>query len=331
MSTHTIDRPRLVPLAGVACAAALLVLAGGCAQKPKPGTYATPEEAVAAAAALVGTNNDPRTDEVFGPGSSEAFHTGDAAEDARLAAMVKQMIAEKVDFEDAEDGSKVALFGNKGWPFPIPLVKDGDRWRFDMQKGREEMLNRRVGFYELSTLSSLHAYVDAQREYASVGRDGKPPAYAQKFRSSPGKHDGLYWEAEGDQQSPLGALLADAATREESSEPKPYHGYNYRILTAQGQSAPGGARNFVDAKGNMTGGFSAIAWPAKYGNSGVMTFVVSPKGIVYQKDLGPQTETLAPAMQAFDPDASWEPTGDTLADVPDVNQELPAAEEEETR
>jgi hypothetical protein len=314
-------------LVGAVAVAALLTT--GCA-KPKPGTYATPEEAVAAFSTLIGTKDNPRTDEVFGTGASDMFHSGDADEDQRMADVVKKLVGEKVAFQDVDDQTKVALFGDKAWPFPIPLVKDGDRWRFDTAAGREELLNRRIGYYELSTLDSLHAYVDAQREYAGTSHDGKPLTFAQRFRSSEGQHDGLYWAvATGEAPSPLGEVLADAATRSQENEPRPYHGYNYRILTAQGAAAPGGAKSYLDAAGNLTGGFAAIAWPAKYGNSGVMTFVISDRGIAYQKDLGPQTGDLAPKIASFDPDTSWEPTGDTLASAVGTNDDLGALDAEE--
>ena len=197
----------------------------------------------------------------------------------------------------------MALFGDQAWPFPIPLAKTGERWRFDTEAGRQELLNRRIGFNELATLSSLHAYVDAQFEYYAQGRDGNPPAFAQRVRSAEGKQDGLYWAtAEDEDPSPLGDLLAGAAALE-SPEPKPFQGYEYRILKGQGKSAPGGERSYLNDKGLMTGGFAAIAWPAKYGNSGVMTFMVNARDIVFQKDLGPETAQLAAAITTFDPDA----------------------------
>jgi hypothetical protein len=304
----------------IICAAGLLCLSLSC-RRAEPGTFATPEEAVQALQALVGTGDERRTEEIFGPGSLELFRSGDAADDAKAAARVKELIAEKVAFEEFDATTRVALFGEKAWPFPIPLVKTGERWRFDTEAGRQELLNRRIGYNELSTLASLHAYVDAQFEYHAEGRDGNPPAFAQKFYSSEGRRDGLYWEAgEDEAASPLGDLLAEAAA-EATAEPQPYHGYHYRILTSQGKSAPGGERNYIDAKGLMTGGFAAIAWPAKHGNSGVMTFMVNQRDMVFQKDLGAGTAQLAAAIQTFDPDESWAPTGDTLDEVEDDGEE----------
>jgi len=157
----------------------------------------------------------------------------------------------------------------------------------------------------------LHEFVDAQREYSSLPRDGNPPAFAQRFRSTEGKRDGLYWTAaEGEELSPLGELLAESDVDE--SNPQPFHGYYYRILTSQGASAPGGARDYLDTNGLMTGGFAVVAWPAKYGNSGVMTFITNQHGLIFQKDLGAETEQAASEIQAFDPDDSWVPTPDRM-------------------
>jgi hypothetical protein len=234
------------------------------------------------------------------------------------------MIAEKVAFEEMDADTRVALFGAEAWPFPIPLVRTGERWRFDTAAGREELLNRRIGFNELATLESLHAYVDAQKEYAAAGRDGNPPAFAQRFISTEGKHDGLYWAAEeGEEPSPIGDLLAEAAADYEG-EPQPFRGYRFKILTRQGASAPGGNRDYLDDAGRMTGGFAAIAWPAKYDNSGIMTFLVNHRDIVFQRDLGPETERAVAAIDSFDPDASWEPTGDSLGLIEDDGEEASA-------
>lgn len=311
----------------IVCAAGfaglLLLLAAGC-QRAEPGTYATPGEAIQALNEIIGTRDNPKTEVMFGPNSVDIFRSGDDEADAEAAAKVKALIAEKVAFEEIDANTQVALFGNKAWPFPIPLAKSGERWRFDTAAGREELLNRRIGYNELATLSSLHAYVDAQFEYDSQGHDGNPPAYAQRIRSEDGKQNGLYWPtAEDEEPSPLGDLLAGAAAVD-SPEPQPFHGYHYRVLKAQGKNAPGGERSYLNDKGLMTGGFAAIAWPAKYGNSGVMTFLISQRDIVFQKDLGPETATLAAAITAFDPDETWEPTGDSIDQVEDDSE--PAGE-----
>jgi hypothetical protein len=204
------------------------------------------------------------------------------------------------------------VLGKEEWWFPLPLVLKEGRWRFDAAGGREELLNRRIGRNELLVLASLHAYVDAQREYFAGGWAGRPPAYARRIRSSEGARDGLYWPAgEGEEESPLGPLYAEAASsRQQGAGPQPFHGYYFRILEGQGPGAPGGARSYLDKKDRLTRGFAAIAWPAKHGNSGIMTFQVNQQGIVFQKDFGPETETAVAAIDVYDPDESWYPTGD---------------------
>ena len=175
------------------------------------------------------------------------------------------MIVEKVAFKDLDETTKAAALGNEGWLFPLPLVLEKERWRFDAATGREELLNRRIGRNELLALASLHAYVDAQREYFAKGRDGKPRAYARQISSSEGLHDGLYWPvAEGEEESPLGPLYAEAAAdRSQKAGPQPFHGYYFRILEGQGKSAHGGERSYLDKKGRMTLGFAAIALARK--------------------------------------------------------------------
>jgi hypothetical protein len=277
-----------------------------------PGTFATPEEAMQALADLAGTGDKQKAEEIFTPSGIDLLSSGDAADDREDMLTVKALILEKVAFEELY-GSRIALLGNEAWPFPIPLVPQDGRWRFDTEAGREELLNRRIGRNELLVLESLHAYIDAQQEYFAQGRDGQPPAYARKFLSGEGAHDGLYWPAaEGEPESPLGPLLVEASleSRSASAGPKPFNGYYFRILDAQGKSAPGGERSFVDGQGLMTGGFAVVAWPAKYGNSGIMSFLVSQQGVVFEKDLGADTDTAVAAITAYDPDSSWHPTRD---------------------
>jgi hypothetical protein len=204
--------------------------------------------------------------------------------------------------------------GDDLWPFPIPIVKTNGGWYFDTAVGKEELLNRRIGTNELATIPVMRAYVDAQREYASEDRDGSEILkYAQRLVSSPGKHDGLYWPLEpGGEESPLGPLVAYAQEEgynpeiraEEEVERGPYHGYHFKILTRQGKHARGGQYNYV-INGNMIAGFALVAWPAEYGDSGIMTFIVNQQGRVYQKDLGPNTAKLARNMTEYDPDPTW--------------------------
>ena len=211
-----------------------------------------------------------------------------------------------------QEGAKMVLvIGEKDWPFPIPLVKKADQWFFDTKAGREEILNRRIGENELSTVQTLLAIVDAQREYAMNDRDNDGLLeYAEKFKSDPGKKNGLYWETKaGEEPSPLGELVADARaegyTRAGTKQdPVPFHGYYFRMLKKQGTHAPGGAFDYV-VKNNMIGGFAVVAYPAVYGSSGVMTFMVNHEGLVYQKDLGKNTAKTAKAMTSFDPDKTW--------------------------
>jgi hypothetical protein len=207
------------------------------------------------------------------------------------------------------DTKVILQVGKDEWPFPIPLVKDNTSWRFDSKAGKEEILNRRIGRNELDVIQVCLAYVDAQREYYM--RNPQHVAllqYATKFMSTKGKRDGLYWETTADEPpSPLGPFLARA--RSEGYNPTagkltPYHGYYYKMLTGQGPKAPGGAYDYV-VRGQMVGGFAMVAYPAQYGSSGIMTFIVNHDGVVYEKDLGPNTPALAQAMTKFNPDETW--------------------------
>jgi hypothetical protein len=205
------------------------------------------------------------------------------------------------------DGRYVAVLGRRAWPMPIPIVRDQNAWRFDTAAGVEEVTNRRIGRNELSAMDVARKYVEAQRVYASADRDGDQVLeYAQRLRSSPGQQDGLYWAPGADAgPSPFGPYIAEksefVAGRQEGD---PFLGYYFRVLTRQGANVPGGAYDYV-INGNMIAGFALIAWPADYGNSGVMTFMISHQGRLLEKDLGPETESVVAAMRAYDPDASW--------------------------
>ena len=291
---------------------ALCVVPTGCVTTAAPGTFATPREAMQRLASA--GEDQELADELLGPGGFSLLRSGDDAADREDFEAVRALILERVDFVDVTEDCKIALLGAEGWEYPLPLVREQGRWRFDVEAGREEILNRRVGRNELSTIATMHALVEAQREYAAEGRDGNPPAFAPQILSSEGRHDGLYWPvAEGQAASPLGPLVgaaADQRQQRDGSGPVPYHGYFYRALTAQGPSAPGGARSFVDSKGLLTGGFAFLAWPATHGNSGVMSFIVNQQGIVFERDLGPDTAHSASSIQSYDPDISWTPTKD---------------------
>ncbi len=274
-------------------------------------TYARPDEAVRALVGAAAANDKTALVAILGPGSDEIVSSGDPVADRAAAARLVAAAKQRTRLETLPSGAAVAHLGADDWPLPIPLVKEGDRWRFDGAAGREEILNRRIGNNELKAIAVAHVYVDAQHEHARREHD-----YAQKVRSDPGTHGGLYWDdPTGQNPSPLGPLLAEAtaegyATKpEQGAAPQPYHGYYYRILTAQGAHAPGGAKSYVK-DGRMTGGFALVAWPAEHGTSGIMTFIVGPQGIVYQKDLGDKTADAAKSITAFDPDDSWMPVRD---------------------
>jgi hypothetical protein len=302
--------------ARVGCFACTVLFAVACSSTPesKEIVYTSPEQAVRALVDAAVSGDAQRIDAVLGPESSGLLSSGDPVADRADAERVQELLAEKLAFEKTADGSMVAVLGNEGWTLPIPLVPEGNAWTFDVEAARDEITNRRVGRNEISTIATLHAYVDAQREYQSEGRDGKPPTYAQRMLSQPGKHDGLYWEAnESEPESPFGPFVAQASEEGYNTRGTgegAYHGYRYRILREQGSHAPGGATKYVDATGNMTGGFAAVAWPTKYGSSGVMTFLVNQRGMVYQKDLGASTDAAVQKITSFDPDSSWSPTGD---------------------
>jgi hypothetical protein len=293
----------------IACCAA----AAACSSDPVE-RFDTPDGAMHALADAAKSGDVSREDRILGTGGSALLNSGDEAQDREEANEIARAVQTKLEFEDRKDGTKIARIGEESWPFPIPLVRRSGGWSFDAVKGRDELDNRRIGRNELWTIETLHEYVDAQNEYRSEGRDGLPPAYAVRMTSTPGKHDGLYWPVEGDvPESPLGPLLAAAASDGpapgEASRP-PFHGYYYRMLTAQGACAPGGEKSYLEGD-RMTGGFALLAWPAEYGDSGVMSFVVCHQGVVYQKDLGAKTAALANDIQRFEPDASWEPVGAT--------------------
>jgi len=249
---------------------------------------------------------------IFGPAGETLLRSGDPVDDANDRASFRESFESKLSLVRLGPDEVGLRVGAEDWPFPIPLRHDEKGWYFDTEAGREELLNRRIGGNELDTLGVVRAFVDAQYEYAQRDPDGDGvQVYAQRFGSAEGQRDGLYWPVgEGEQPSPMGPLMAAAAAEGYAGgQGGPYHGYRYRILTAQGESAPGGARSYLQ-DGKLTEGFALVAYPAQYGVSGVMTFQVNQQGIVFQKDLGPETEQLVAQMQAYDPAAGWEPTGD---------------------
>ena len=281
---------------------------GSCASSTL--TFPTP---VAAVQTLLESAEQPAmAEQLLGAGGFDVLRSGDDVADRDDLAVVRELIAQKLAFDEVDDDRCIALLGDDGWPLPIPLVRAGDGWRFDVEAGKDEILNRRIGRNELSTIATLRECVEAQLEYASVGRDGNPPRFAGKWSSSQGAHDGLYWPVSPDGAvSPLGPLVAAADAsgyrRTVTEAPVPYHGYLYRMLTAQGPSAPGGARNYVDASGRLREGFGFLAWPVSYGNSGVMSFQVNQQGIVFERDLGDDTAAMVARINSYDPALEWCP------------------------
>ncbi|MCU0561123.1 MAG: DUF2950 domain-containing protein [Desulfobacterales bacterium] len=272
--------------------------------------FATAEAAVEALVAALKENNEKQLLAIFGDAAKELIASGDPVGDRNRRELFTKAYEQK-NFLAPEGAKMVLVVGEKEWPFPVPLAKKGDRWFFDTLAGKAEILNRRIGENELSTVQTLLAIVDAQREYAMKDRNNNGVReYAQKFRSDPGQQNGLFWKAKpGEEPSPLGELVADArsegyAQPATTAGPVPFHGYYFRMLTKQGKNAPGGAFDYV-VRNKMVGGFAVVAYPAVYGSSGVMTFAVNHDGVVFEKDLGKETAKAAQAIQAFDPDKAW--------------------------
>jgi hypothetical protein len=272
--------------------------------------FTTPDEAVKAFAAAMESNDEKELLLIFGAAAKELISSGDPVSDKHRREMFIGDYNRKNKL--VQEGSRMVLnVGEKDWPFPVPLVKKGDQWFFDTKAGKEEILNRRIGENELNTVQTLLAIVDAQREYAMKDRDNDGiREYAQKFGSDPGQKNGLYWPTKpGEEPSPLGQLVAGARAegyRRSGTQqgPIPFHGYYFRMLTQQGKYAAGGAFDYV-VKKNMVGGFAVVAFPAAYGSSGVMTFMVNHEGVVYEKNLGTNTAKVGKAVLSFDPDKTW--------------------------
>jgi hypothetical protein len=278
------------------------------AATPAQRTFATAEEAAAALIKALKALDREAVLAVLGAGARGSAYSGDAIADRAAIERFAAMYDEKHAIVADGDARATLALGTDAWPFAYPLVKGASGWRFDTQAGNREILARRIGQNELTTISVMLAIVDAQRDYASADRDKSGlRSYARKFASTPGRRDGLFWKTgPGEPESPLGPLFSRAAEEgyKEGSPARPYHGYLFRMLTAQGAGAPGGAFNYV-VKGRMIGGFAAIAHPAVYGRSGIMTFIVNHDGVVYQKDLGPDTSKRAAAITRFDPSDGW--------------------------
>ncbi len=268
-------------------------------------SYPTPEDAAAALAAAVKSGPSDIL-KVLGKAAGDIVSSGDEVADADTRQRFTSMYDTKHSVKTEGNKKATLMLGPDGFPFPIPLVNTKTGWEFDIDEGRIEVLYRRIGRNELDAIQTCLAYVDAENEYADKDRGEGVGVYAQRIVSTPRKKDGLFWRDDSD-PSPLGALAAEASAegyKAGDGGPTPYHGYYFRILKGQGPNAPGGALNYV-VKGKMIGGFGLIAWPAEYGNSGVMTFLVNHGGTVYQKDLGTRTEFVAQRTTLFDPDQTW--------------------------
>jgi len=261
--------------------------------------------------ALVDATRSNQTElllQILGPDGGKLIYSGDPVADRNGRTHFVAAYEQAHRIETERPGKAVLVVGNEEWPLPIPLVRTGGEWRFDSKAGQQEILDRRVGRNELGVLQVCRTYVQAQREYASLQASlGRGREYAQHFHSHPGTHDGLYWPvAAGEPESPLGPLVAEAQAAGYASDgmPRPYYGYYFRILKRQGAHAPGGTKDYL-VDGRMTGGFALLAYPAEYGDSGVMTFTVNDQGIVFEKNLGPGTTAVARAIEQYDPDQSW--------------------------
>ena len=306
MNTHLRRRIAAGALLG-ACLITGVVLAQTQAQR----TFPTPEDAVKALVDTVKAGNLESLLAIFGPEGKELIDSSDPATARQNQRVFVVAAAENWHLEDAAPNRKTLVIGNEDWPFPAPLVKEANGWRFDAAAGKEEVLARRIGRNELMAIAATRAYVTAQRRYAEAGHDGKPAGlHAAKFQSDPGKEDGLYWPTtRGQKRSPLGDVVAQAAAEGrpvtgKATQPSPFHGYYFKILTAQGSAAQGGAKSYI-VKGEMSGGFALVAWPAQYDATGIMTFIVNQDGVVREKNLGPGTDATARKMTAYNPDSSW--------------------------
>jgi hypothetical protein len=284
------------------------------AQESGQKTFSSLTEATDAFATAVQNHDQAAMLAILGPSGSELISSGDAVADRTKQDTFASNYNASHQFAAAGDGRTFLYIGPENWPTPIPLQKNGSQWYFDTNYGKQEILYRRIGSNELNVIKVCAAIADAQWDYYNEVRDGASVhQYAQRFRSTPGTQNGLYWQVKPGAQppeSPLGPLVAEAASEgyqhHTNGQPHPFHGYVYRLLTSQGANAPGGAQNYI-VDGKMTGGFALVAYPVSYRDSGVMTFVVDKDGQVYQKDLGPNTTQIASEMVAYDPDATWRP------------------------
>ena len=309
---QTKSKTKTRELSGLLKIAALATLLFACfaavdsaAQQKGQKTFSSPEEASKAFVAAAQNNDEKALLEILGPDATQIVSSGDPTGDAEGRAKFARKYQEMHRFLKEPDDSVTLYIGAENWPTPIPLVMKGNLWFFDTEAGKREILFRRIGRNEYSAIRICQELVAAQKEYYAMQHN----EYAKQFYSDEGQHNGLYWKvSDGEPQSPIGPLVASAVAegyaKDKADPPTPYHGYFFHVLTRQGKNAPAGAKSYI-VKGKMTEGFAFVAYPAEYRSSGVMTFIVSQDGVVYQKDVGTKTEALGKAMQEYNPDSSW--------------------------
>ena len=296
----------LPKLAVVALLLAVCFPTRSMAQQPGQKTFSSPEDASNALVTAAQSNDEKAMLDILGPDGKQIVSSGDETEDADSRANFVEKYQEMHRLVKEPDGTTVLYIGAKNWPTPIPLVNKGNSWYFDTEAGKKEILYRRIGRNEISTIRVCQELVAAQKEYYAAQHN----EYAQKIFSDEGQHSGLYWKAaDGEPQSPIGPLVASAFAKSQDGAPAPYRGYYYLILTRQGKNGPGGAKSYI-VNGKMTGGFAFVAYPAEYRSSGVMTFIVNEDGAVYEKDLGKKTDVLAKTMKEYNPNSSWQKSED---------------------
>jgi len=308
LKRHIVFLAALFAVAGIASAASPAAKSAAGAQG-----FDTAQQAADALVAAAEKNDTDALLAIFGPAGKDLVSSGDPVEDRKhLESFVKKARAGmRLETDPSHPKRTLVLVGEDEWPVPVPIVRSGGKWHFDAAQGREEILARRIGGNELDAIAILRGYVEAQGDYAAELHDGsKVHQYAQKALSSEGKHDGLCWKnADGTFGGPLGELIAKAIAEGYTKKSDPYNGYYFRTLTSQGPAARLGARDYM-VNGMMIGGFAAVAWPANYGVTGIQTFLVNSDGVVYQKDLGPETAKLAAEIKTYNPDKTWVITED---------------------
>jgi hypothetical protein len=317
LNVHKFHRVNLPEAAAVVVLLASCLASPSMAQQAGQKTFSSPEDASSALVAAAQNNDEKAMLDILGADGKEIVSSGDEAEDAENRANFVKRYEEMHRLVKEPDGTTVLYIGAHNWPTPIPLVNKGSSWYFDTEAGKREILFRRVGRNEMSTIRVCQELVASEKEYYLAHQN----EYAGKIFSDEGQHNGLYWKANGEPQSPIGPLVAAAVTESyakgRDAAATPYRGYYFHILTRQGKNAPGGAKSYV-VNGKMTAGFAFVAYPAEYRSSGVMTFLVNESGVVYQKDLGKKTDVLAKAMKEYNPNSSWqraeEPQEETAGD-----------------